>query len=199
MPIDRPLVVRHGLQRLLEQAHCSREVLRRLVQQPNSPWWDRQDTPETENMTQILQRAFRLAVDELERLQGKNPERWNWGELHTATFRNATLGQSGIAPIEALFNRGPFPTAGGESIVNATGWDVLKPYAVTWLPSMRLIVDLSNLANSLTIHTTGQSGHAYHPNYIDMADRWRLIQYHPMLWTMEQVQSAAQNHLRLIP
>lgn len=175
------------------------EVLRRLVQQPNSPWWDRQDTPETEDMTQIFQRAFRLAVDEMEQLQGKDPKRWNWGELHTATFRNATLGQSGVAPIEALFNRGPFPTAGGESIVNATGWDVLKPYTVDWLPSMRMIVDLSNLANSLTIHTTGQSGHAYHPNYIDMVERWRLIQYHPMLWTREQVQNAAQNHLRLIP
>jgi len=122
-----------------------------------------------------------------------------WGELHTATFRNATLGNSGIAPIESIFNRGPFPTAGGDSIVNATGWDVFDSFAVGWLPSMRMIVDLGNLDNSLTVHTTGQSGHAYHPHYIDMADLWRNIQYYPMLWSEASVVANAADHLQLIP
>ena len=62
-----------------------------------------------------------------------------------------------------------------------------------------MIVDLGDLDNSLSIHTTGQSGHAYHPHYIDMADLWRTIQYHPMLWSSTQVQSAADVHLRLTP
>ena len=52
---------------------------------------------------------------------------------------------------------------------------------VVWLSSMRTIFDLSDLTNSLTMHTTGQSDHAYHPHYIDMADPWRTIEYHPML------------------
>jgi penicillin amidase len=132
-------------------------------------------------------------------LQGKDPEKWNWGDLHTSNFRNATLGESGIAPIEALFNRGPFRTAGGSSIVNATSWSTLEPYSVNWLPSMRMIVDLGNLQNSLTIHTTGQSGHAYHPHYIDMADLWRTIQYHPMFWDRQQIEAKADGHLRLLP
>lgn len=175
------------------------EIMRQLVKEPNSSWWDNQTTTETEDMATIFTQSLRLAVTELEQSQGKDPARWQWGQLHTATFRNATLGESGIAPIEALFNRGPFPTSGGESIINATGWNMTEPYGVDWLPSMRMIVDLGNLANSLTIHTTGQSGHAYHPNYIDMADLWRLIQYHPMLWELQQVQAAATNHLRLVP
>jgi penicillin amidase len=49
------------------------------------------------------------------------------------------------------------------------------------------------------MHTTGQSGHAYHPNYIDMADHWRKIEYHPMLWDEDQVITAAQAHLKLVP
>ena len=57
---------------------------------------------------------------------------------------------------------------------------------------MRMIVDLSNLANSLTIHTTGQSGHAYNPHYIDMADLWRNIQYAPMLWEQSQIEKAQE-------
>jgi penicillin amidase len=64
---------------------------------------------------------------------------------------------------------------------------------------MRMIVDLSDLTNSFNMHTTGQSGHAYHPHYVDMADPWRLIQYHPMLWEQAQVEAGAEGHLRLLP
>jgi penicillin amidase len=62
-----------------------------------------------------------------------------------------------------------------------------------------MIVDLSDLTNSLTIHTTGQSGHAYHPNYINMADMWRTIQYHPMLWQFTTIQEQAESTLILTP
>jgi penicillin amidase len=147
----------------------------------------------------MFQQAFALAVGELESKLGKNTADWAWGYLHTVTFRNQSLGESGIAPIEALFNRGPFPTNGGDSIVNATGWDATESYQLDSLPSMRMIVDLSNLANSLTINTTGQSGHAYHPHYFDMVDLWRNIQYHPMLWERSQVEASSNESLRLVP
>ncbi|MBV9384950.1 MAG: penicillin acylase family protein [Chroococcidiopsidaceae cyanobacterium CP_BM_ER_R8_30] len=96
------------------------EVMRKLVKQPNSFWWDNKKTRVVESRNQIFRQAFTKAVDELERVAGKNSNRWRWGSLHTVTFRNLTLGESGIAPIENLFNRGPFPVAGGSAIVNAT-------------------------------------------------------------------------------
>jgi penicillin amidase len=63
-----------------------------------------------------------------------------WGDLHTVTFHNQSLGTSGVAPIEAIFNRGPYRASGGGSIVNATSWnsaetDSSTAYQVTWLPS----------------------------------------------------------------
>jgi penicillin amidase len=140
-----------------------------------------------------------MAVEEMEDLQGKDPANWRWGELHTATFENSTLGQSGIALIEDLFNRGPYPTAGGQSIVNATGWNPIDGYVVDWLPSMRMIIDLSDLDNSLTVHTTGQSGHAGHQHYIDMADMWRNIEYYPMYWEKDSIIGYSEAHLRLVP
>jgi penicillin G amidase len=176
------------------------ELTRRIAAEPGSPWWDRQDTAEVETRDQIFALALEFALDELEELQGKNPERWNWGGLHTATFSNPSLGRSGPEPIRALFNRGPFRTSGGTSIVNATSWSTaVDSYTVRGVPSQRMIVDLSDLSRSLATHTTGQSGHAYHPNYIDMVDDWRLIQYHPMLWDPGQVEAAAVHHLRLVP
>jgi penicillin amidase len=175
------------------------DVMRDLVQQPDNPWWDDKATTEVENRDQIFARAFAAAVGELETTQGNNPEKWNWGDLHTITFRNPSLGESGVAPIEAIFNRGPFRTSGGDEIVNATGWNAAESYEVDSMPSERMIVDLQNLNNSLSIITTGQSGHAYHPHYIDMADPWRLIEYHPMLWDRGQIEADAEGHLRLVP
>jgi penicillin amidase len=175
------------------------EVMRSLVNEPDSAWWDNQKTAEVEGRDQIFAQAFTAAVAELESLQGKNPEKWNWGDLHLVNFTNQSLGESGVAPIEALFNRGPFRTSGGSDIVNATSWDATGSYEVNDLPSERMIVDLANLNNSLSVFTTGQSGHAYHPHYIDMADLWRNIQYHPMLWDREQVEAAAEGHLQLVP
>jgi penicillin amidase len=177
------------------------EVVANLVEQPNSPWWDIRSTTPVETRDDIFSMAFAAAVNQLSSTFGDNPSKWTWGDLHTLTLVNPTLGSSGIAPIEALFNRGPYPSSGGSGIVDATGWDASdeKPFLVKGLPSMRMVVDLSDLGNSQTIHTTGQSGHAYHSNYVDMTDMWRNIQYHVMSWEREQVESEAKAHLRLLP
>lgn len=174
-------------------------VITGLIVQPDSPWWDDRHTPILELRDDIIRSAMIDAVQDLESVFGDDPARWSWGGLHTASFENETLGTSGIGPIEAIFNRGPFSTAGGDSIVNATGWDAEHGYTVDWIPSQRMIVDLSGLADSLSIHSTGQSGHAFHPHYIDMADMWRLIEYHPMLWTRAQVELNLEGTLTLMP
>lgn len=174
-------------------------VIHQLAMNPDSSWWDDHTTPAVEQRDDIFRTSLEAAVNELEGTLGKDPQGWRWGALHTVHFQNASLGKSGIAPIEALFNRGPFEASGGASIVNATGWKASKDYSVTSLPSMRMLIDLSNLDNSLAIHTTGESGHAFHPNYIDMADEWRMIRYHAMLWSQAQVEAGARTLLHLQP
>ncbi len=174
-------------------------IVARLVDQPDSPWWDDRRTPAVERRDDIFRLAMADAVAELERLLGKDPASWRWGALHTATFRNASLGESGVAPIEALFNRGPYEAAGGSSIVNATSWDYAAGYAVTSLPSERMIVDLGDFGASLMVHTTGQSGHAFDAHYADMIDLWRTIQYRPMPWDAAAIASSAKETLKLIP
>jgi len=85
--------------------------------------------------------------------------------------------------------------------VNNTAWGVGsdEDFEVLWLPSMRMIVDLADFTRSATIHTTGQSGHPYSSHYGDMIDLWRNIEYHPMLWTRQQVEDAAVSRLVLNP
>jgi penicillin amidase len=177
------------------------EVMRNIVKEPNSAWWDDKDSKaEVEDRDAIFMKAFEETVQQMQKEHGKNTNRWPaWGELHTATFKNGTLGESGIGPIEALFNRGPYTTSGGESIVNATGWAVGESFEVNWLPSMRMIVDLGNLQNSMTVHTTGESGHAYHDHYADMVPLWADIEYYPMHWDEDAILDAAESHLHMVP
>jgi penicillin G amidase len=70
---------------------------------------------------------------------------------------------------------------------------------VTDIPSLRMIVDLGNLDNSVSIHTPGQSGHAFHTHYNDMVDFWRNIEYHPMLSEQKNVTDKTAATLKLIP
>ena len=149
------------------------EIVRRLLDDPQAAWWDDTGTEEPETRDDILHRAASAAQAELLEALGDDPDSWRWGDLHRADFENQTLGQSGIAPIERLFNRSATPdVSGGSSIVNASGWIASEGYEVASLPSMRMVIDLSDLANSVGVHTTGQSGHVFHRNYFDMNEDW---------------------------
>lgn len=170
-----------------------------IANEANSPWWDDVTTTAVEDRDDILLQALNDSVAWLTEAKGSRMSNWQWGDLHTATFQSLPLGQSGISLIEELVNRGPFPSDGGNNIVNATSWDTEAPAHITWLPSMRMIVDLSDLAASQSIHTTGQSGHPGHPHYEDMIPLWLNGEYHPMLWHAADIEANAAETLTLQP
>jgi len=172
-----------------------------LLQDADNPWWDDLGTPEVrERRDDILARAFVKGYRYAVKHHGKKGmDKWRWGKAHTAEFRNATLGESGIGPIEAIFNRGPVEVQGGCTQVDAMAWSMDKPFKVRHMVSQRLIVDLADLGRSLSVHTTGQSGHPTHRHYDDFIDPWRNVEYHPTLWAREDVEKASRGKLRLLP
>jgi penicillin amidase len=178
-----------------------REMLavRTLLDDPANAWWDNQATPgTTETRDDVLLKSLADGIAWLEDNCGRL-NKCVWGDLHTATFENQSLGQSGISLIERLFNRGPFPVDGGPAIVNATGWSAREPAIVSSVPSMRQVIDLSNLEASVAVHTTGQSGHAFNRHYNDMIALWQNGEYHPMHWERAAVEADAEGTLRLNP
>jgi penicillin amidase len=187
-------------EQLLRRARSNATVaLVDLLADEGSPWFDDVTTPEVETRDEILLRALEEAVEELTETLGRDMAGWRWGDLHTATFENQSLGQCGVGLIEAIFNRGPVPVDGTVATVNNTAYDLDDPYRVTWIPSQRQIVDLADLTRSVSMHTTGQSGHPYHRHYDDMIDPWRNIEYHPMLWERADVEVDAEGMLVLRP
>ncbi len=149
------------------------EVLQVVLNDRQAIWWDDVRTPdELELRGEVMAAAMDDATVELTEKLGADQTAWRWGDLHQLELTNATFGSSGIAPLEALFNRGPFDAAGGEGIVNATGWNPAEGYGVDWVPSMRMVVDLDNLDDSRWVQLTGQSGHVFDPHYTDQVEAW---------------------------
>ena len=175
-------------------------VMRELLERPDDPFWDNIRTETVENRDLILEQAMAEAHHEVTGLLGDDPESWRWADLHAASFENLTFGQSGIAPIEWLFNRtAPNRVGGSDDIVNAVGFHPPDGYGVDWIPSMRMVIDLSDLAASTSVNSTGQSGHAFHHHYDDMLASWTDGAHHSMRWTREQVEDGADGTLRLVP
>lgn len=173
-------------------------VVASLLEDPSDPLW-RNPQLDVDGMEEMLALSAEEAYDELAALQGTTVTRWNWGDLHAITLTSDTFGTSGIAPIEALFNRGPFPVSGGASVVNATGWELGTSYATTTVPSMRMVIDLSDFDASTWIHLTGASGHAFDEHYIDQTADWAAGIQRPWAFSAKAVDAAATDVLVLKP
>jgi penicillin amidase len=175
------------------------EVVRGLVDEPDSPWWDDRTTPERETRDDILHLAMATAHEELADRFGSDPDRWRWGAMHTLTLTHQTFGSSGVGPVERLFNRGPFELAGGSDIPNATGWSAPLGYEVNWVPSMRYLVDLGDLDAGSWIHISGQSGRPFTTHYTDQAEPWAAGETLPLRFTAAAVDAATTDRLVLRP
>lgn len=175
-------------------------VLTKLMEDPDNPWWDDVTTKNVvEKRDDILRAAMTDARKELTSLISRDTSGWQWGKLHRVTLRNQTLGSSGVGVIERLFNRGDWPVGGGPAVVNAMAFDDTSGYGVTAGPTMRMVVDLKDLDNSVWINQSGTSGHPYHANYDDQAPLWVNGETVRFVTDREDVEGLTAHRLQLVP
>ncbi|OKK16761.1 penicillin amidase [Streptomyces sp. CB00455] len=179
------------------------EVVRRLVKDEKSPWWSSPKksitAPAVTTRDELFARAMEDARWELTAKLGKDQSTWSWGRLHQLTLKNQTIGTEGPGYMQWLLNRGPWNLGGGEATVNATGWNASSGYGVTWVPSMRMVVNLNDLDKSRYINLTGASGHAYHGNYTDQTTMWGKGELLDWPFGKEAVDKATVDTLTLKP
>jgi len=167
-----------------------------IMNDRDNAWFDDPATPGRENRDDIINKSIDDALAELSGKYGPDPRGWKWGDLHGTWFRHP-LGR--VPGLDAVFSRGPVPTPGSRYTVNVAAFDYSKPYSVVALPSYRQVIDWSDPAKSLAMHTTGQSGQAFSRNYDDMIGSWLNVGYHTLLFDKADVESAAQHLLVLSP
>ena len=175
-------------------------VMRTIIDKPNSHWWDNLATPTmVERRDDVLRDALIRARDELTRIRSRDISGWEWGRLHRLTLVNPTLGDTGIGFVNSLFNRGPVQVGGGPGLVDATAWDAAQGYEVTAVPSMRMVVDLRDLDMSRWIQLSGNSGHAFHKNYVDQLPLWAAGRTLPWAFDDDAITKSTEDTLTLRP
>jgi len=147
-----------------------------LLADAASPWWDSRATPAVvETRSDTLRAAWRAAIDHLRATFGPDMARWSWGQAHTLTHVHP-LGRQ--QPLDKLFNVGPFGVPGGREQPNALGSSIgPAPWAVTYGPSTRRVIDFADATQSLGINPVGQSGVLFDPHYRDQAARYAAGAY----------------------
>ena len=188
------------------------EAVRGLLEDAESPWWDDRATlTVVEQRDQILAQALIAARTQLTVLLGKVPADWSWGALHEAAPQHAVLGGGDVpGVISSIVNADPVGVAGGSSIVNANGWNAASweavddeptypVFDVTVVPSMRMVLDLSDWDASTWVQLTGNSGHPLSTNYTDQLDAWASGETYPWAFSAEAVEAAETETLTLRP
>ena len=187
-----------------------------LLDAPDSGWWDDTRTDDVrETSRDIIARALDRAGGELRSALGA-PDKWRWGALHHASFREETLGTSGIAPLEMYLDRGPVEVPGAAGAVLNTYYDLGRAYpnpadpdfkplglgqvfGVTVMPSYRLTIDMSDMDAARIVQSTGQSGNPFDGHYGDMIELWRTGQSIPFPFSSKAVEQAAASTVTLAP
>ncbi|HHG83630.1 MAG TPA: penicillin acylase family protein, partial [Bacteroidetes bacterium] len=145
----------------------------------------------------VMQMSMLAAVRYLQNALGQNQEDWHWGRLHKVEFQHSMAAK---APMDYVFNVGPFPIAGDTDTVCQTSIHPNSAYlADLALPSYRQIIDLADFNRSKWVMPPGQSGQLGHPNYDGQVDAWIKGRYFPMLWNRKDIENAAKIIAHLQP
>ena len=168
-----------------------------LVADAKSPWWDNVDTPAQENRFETIRIAWTNTYKHLSGLYGTSLLDWAWGKSHTLTH-NHPLGQQ--KPLDKLFSVGPFPVAGGREVPNNLSAPIgPAPWAVTYGPSTRRVIDFADASQAVGINPVGQSGVLFDKHYADQAERFAEGIYVPQHLSKKDVAKHAESTLTLEP
>jgi penicillin amidase len=172
-------------------------ALPRLIADGNSPWWDDTRTPAVENRFEIVRLAWHNALKHLEGLYGTSLLDWTWKRSHTLTHGHP-LGKQ--KPLDRLFDVGPFPVPGARETPNNMSTSIgPAPWAVSYGPSTRRVIDFAEPHKAVGINPVGQSGVLFNAHYADQAELFAQGTYVPMHLSERSVKANTQSTLSLKP
>lgn len=144
--------------------------------------------------------ALTEAMNQLRAQFGPSPSQWSWGRLHQAHFEHPL---ASVTPLNLILGVSPLERPGDSVTVNIGGDDGFSAdppnYDQVTVSSMREIIDLSNLDNSLWIITTGESGQPFSAYYSDLTSLWDQNQYQRMDFSPQAEDKAIKERLTLKP
>lgn len=175
----------------------SRVILQHVMEDRNSSWFDDINTPERENLAQILEKSLTETAAFLKEKLGAEPSAWRWGKLHQIEMQHP-LGS--VKPLDKVFNLGPYEVGGHFSTVWQSALNPGMDFSLKgWTVSNRHIYDLKDWDKSLGAIVPGQSGMIGSPHYDDQVEMWLKVKHHPLYYSRAKVESEAKHLLMLNP
>jgi penicillin amidase len=144
-------------------------------------------------------RALDLALADLTRRFGGDPDAWRWGEAHPARMRHPIFRDQ---PVLADLFTIEHPSGGDSVTVNVGHYataNAADPFASVQAASYRGLFDLGALERSRFIASTGQSGNPLSQHYRDLAALWAQGETIPMATRPERYVQDALGRLALVP
>jgi penicillin amidase len=168
-----------------------------LIADANSPWWDNVNTKPKENRFETVRVAWHNTLKHLESLYGTSLLDWRWDKSHTL-IHGHPLGRQ--KPLDLLFNVGPFGVPGGRETPNNLSFNVSPaPWAVTYGPSTRRVIDFADASKAQGINPLGQSGVLFDAHYADQAERFAEGSYVPQYLSAKDVKAHTESTLTFKP
>ena len=153
----------------------------RLMKEPNSWMFDiKGNIGKPENRNDVIRISFKEAISNLKNKYGNlDFSKWYWGEIHKVLIKHP-LGT--VAALSPVLNIGPYEIGGNGTTVANSEYSFSASLENTEFqsylgPSMRFIIDMSNVSSYQSILPTGQSGQPHHKHYKDQTRLWLNGEY----------------------
>ncbi len=146
--------------------------------------------PGDADFSQTLVKSLEEGVGQIPSIvHSANRADWKWGNTIPLIIRHPL--SSGLPFARRWLDVGPYPQAGMGTTVKQTTQHIG--------PSMRMVVDFSNMDDSLQNIVLGESGQPLSPYYRDQFEAWYAGQSFPMLFSDEAVENGTIHKLVLEP
>ncbi len=152
-------------------------VIEKLLRERPADWFADYDG--------LLLKCLSEAIEEGEKSEGSKITRWDYGQFNRLRIANPVAGQ--LPLIGKYFDIGPIPMSGSPTTIKQSTGHLG--------PSMRMIVDFSDLDRSLQNITIGESGQPLSKHY---KDQWASY-YGGTSFPMEFHKIDAREVLKIIP
>jgi len=173
------------------------KTLWKLLNSPNSPWWDRKGTENIETKAEIVTEAWKTTVTKVLALYNSPEQELQWKNVLKMVHQHPFGTNEQLAPV---FNVGPLEAAGGNETINNMIFKLNhEPFITQHGPSTRRIVDFSNLNNSWGINPTGQSGVFNDEHYSDQALMYSKGEFRPQLTDLTVIKQGTHSVLLFNP
>lgn len=146
----------------------------------------------------LVHTSFSETVEWIEKNLSRNPDRWEWGDVHTMTLEHP-IGSVNILNRLFNLNKGPYSPGGSFHTVCPYAYDFRNPFAIDHGASQRHIYSTADWDQSFSIIPTGTSGIPASDYYCDQTDMYVNDEYRRDNFSSEAVKQAAEYSMKLTP